>query len=138
MSSLRSIVQSRRTSNTLIGIFLVWQLALPISYYLRHDVEDERFAWRMFSAVRLQRCEAYAFDHNAVGQWRRVDLRTHLHPAWRSLIAKSRATVTEAFLRHRCRLTDAHQTKVETFCKGPWTEAHRRSETLICRPEKQL
>jgi hypothetical protein len=37
--------------------FLAVQLLLPLHYYLvRHDPHDERFAWRMFSPMRMADC----------------------------------------------------------------------------------
>ena len=42
-----------RLVNVFIVSWLLWQLLVPLSYYLGHDVDDERFAWRMFSGVWL-------------------------------------------------------------------------------------
>jgi hypothetical protein len=51
---------------TLRNLFIVgWvglQVALPLSYYLGDDRFDERFAWRMFSPVRLSECRVKLVD----------------------------------------------------------------------------
>ena len=37
-----------------IAVFIATQLVLPLRYYvLRDDEHDERFAWRMFSPMRM-------------------------------------------------------------------------------------
>ena len=40
-----------------IALFLVVQMAVPASYYLRKDRHDERFSWRMFSTMRMAKCD---------------------------------------------------------------------------------
>jgi len=42
-----------------IVAYLLWQLALPLSYYVGDDKLDERFAWRMFSAFGIARRECW-------------------------------------------------------------------------------
>ncbi|MBW2464764.1 MAG: hypothetical protein JRH11_24155, partial [Deltaproteobacteria bacterium] len=42
-----------RKKNTLIVAFLAFQLLLPLRYYMGSDEFDERFAWRMFSPIRM-------------------------------------------------------------------------------------
>src|SRR5689334_3405160 len=44
-----------RPSLSWLWLLVAVQVAIPASYYLvREDADDERFAWRMFSAVRLK------------------------------------------------------------------------------------
>jgi len=42
-----------------IAVFLTWQVLLPLGYYRAHDRRDERFAWRIFSALAIApwRCD---------------------------------------------------------------------------------
>lgn len=85
-----------------LAVLVAIQVALPASYYLRSDdPDDERFAWRMFSAIRLRRCEVRAWDEVAEGQ-RPVNLATALHASWQRLLDRGRRSVIEHFLERRC------------------------------------
>jgi hypothetical protein len=78
------------------------QIAIPASYYLRDaDHDDERFAWRMFSGVRLKRCTALVREHRG-GKVAPVTLRGVLHSSWIHALERGRVRVIEQFLRSRC------------------------------------
>ncbi len=81
-----------------IGLFLIVQLALPLSYYLGDDRYDERFAWRMFSDVRMVRCRA---DYRIGGA--PVRLLERFHVAWQTLVERGRRPVVDAVARRLCR-----------------------------------
>jgi hypothetical protein len=51
----------RRWTSGFIAVLLLAQLLLPLRYYLS-ETEDERFAWRMFSSVRMRRCDATLYE----------------------------------------------------------------------------
>ena len=93
-----------------IVVYLLWQLALPFSYYVGDDKLDERFAWRMFSAFghARKRC--------------RIDVRPfptspeQRHPAdqklfmvtldnWGSLLRKNPKPVVDKLLRTQCEIS---------------------------------
>lgn len=96
-----------------LGLFAGWmllQVATPLSYYLSDDVYDERFAWRMFSAVRVQDCDVDAREVVS-GHERTIDLQTVLPAPWVSLIGRNRPAVLRRFLSFRC-ASDAHPSEV--------------------------
>jgi hypothetical protein len=97
--------RSRSIASIFIAVFLLWQIALPISYYLTEDDSDERFAWRMFSILSSfqKGCDV------AVSEWGRTAGPTgnppqplDLQDGWSKLLAKSRLAVVEKYLRLRC------------------------------------
>ncbi len=95
------------------GLFVGWmivQLAIPLTYYLSDDVYDERFAWRMFSAVRVQDCDVDARETVAGGE-RTIDLQTVLPAPWVALIGRNRPAVLRRFLTYRCG-SEAHPSSV--------------------------
>jgi hypothetical protein len=99
-------VTRRPRASAIIAGFLALQVVAPLSYYLwRDDPTDERFAWRMFSAVRVHSCSAAVSDRVQVDgglRARPVDLRRVLHPAWETNLRRNRTRVIERFLRSRC------------------------------------
>jgi len=93
---------SPRARNTFLAIFLTSQIALPLRYYLRAEAPgstyDERFAWRMFSPVRMIRCKA-VYEHDGAP----VELSEEIHSAWGTLLQRGRPHVVDAVSRHLCR-----------------------------------
>jgi hypothetical protein len=89
-----------------IATFSMWalvvvQLLVPLSYYAGlREPDDERFAWRMFSAVRLRRCSARLVRE---GQ-RPAETKpiAHLHSSWRAAIERGRTRVIARYLRQFC------------------------------------
>lgn len=81
-----------------IALFLLVQLALPATYYLRSDRHDERFSWRMFSTMRMATCEP---EVKAGGQ--PVALASKFHEAWIELARRGRRSVLEAMGERLCR-----------------------------------
>jgi hypothetical protein len=81
-----------------IAAFVLLQLLLPLSYYLaRRDPHDERFAWRMFSAMRMTRCTLrVALDGKP------LDLTTRFHTAWLETAGRGRFSVIEAMGAKLC------------------------------------
>jgi hypothetical protein len=74
------------------------QLVLPIHYYLvRADKHDERFAWRMFSPMRMAQCTPAVTIDGAP-----FDLASKFHEAWLSLASRGRASVIEAMAARMC------------------------------------
>src|SRR5687768_13667023 len=82
-------------------IWVVLMLAIPLRYYVGGDRYDERFAWRMFSAVRVQRCQVRVSEERE-GIERNIALMEVLPAPWTALLERNRASVIERFLRWRC------------------------------------
>lgn len=77
--------------------FVVAQLLLPLHYYVRRDPHDERFAWRMFSPMRMVRCAAkLAIDGKP------LSLSSQFHEAWIEIAERGRFSVIEAMAAHEC------------------------------------
>ncbi|MDB4976346.1 MAG: hypothetical protein JWN48_4687 [Myxococcaceae bacterium] len=96
------------------------QLAIPSSYYLlRDDPDDERFAWRMFSSVRLTRCEVSAFERGSEGVRRPIDLPRSLHASWIRSLERGRVRVVRQFLATRCAGPGVAGSGLDRHCKSP-------------------
>ncbi|MDQ3036891.1 MAG: hypothetical protein M3Y87_31145 [Myxococcota bacterium] len=96
-----------RTGLPIAGtIWVVLMLAIPLRYYAGDDRYDERFAWRMFSAVRVQSCRVGVTEESEAGA-RPVALMEVLPAPWAALLERNRPAVVEAFLRWRCEARDA-------------------------------
>jgi hypothetical protein len=82
-------------------VFTILQIAIPLRYYWGDDLYDERFAWRMFSAVRVQTCEV-AVTEERDGTERELPLYGFLPAPWVGLLQRSRPAVVRGFLDWRC------------------------------------
>jgi hypothetical protein len=98
----RVIAWNRALANTWRGrfiiVFVLSQLFLPLHYYIRHrDPHDERFAWRMFSPMRMAACTPkFKLDGKP------IDLRLEFHEAWVEIAARGRFSVVEAMGKRLC------------------------------------
>ncbi len=86
-----------RAASLFIATFLASQLLLPLRYYLGDDERDERFAWRMFSPIRVSQCRA---EWTEGGVPRSPEL--HVAVSWTSLMSRARRPVLVAYARRRC------------------------------------
>jgi hypothetical protein len=95
-STLQALTRSWR--GRFILAFLAIQLLLPLHYYvLRHDPHDERFAWRMFSPMRMTQCSVrFAVDKQP------VQLGTKFHEAWIEIAKRGRYAVLEQMAEKLC------------------------------------
>lgn len=91
----------RRAANVFIALFLLYQVLMPLSYYLGDGGYDERFSWRMFSTLRLHRCNV-GVQEEAGGDVRQVALGQALQVAWVNMLKRHRIDVVEKFLHARC------------------------------------
>lgn len=90
---------SKRATNLFIALFVASQLAMPMSYYAGDRTFDERFAWRMFSPIRVTSCDVRWYE----GATRtRVQPYSEIGAPWVSLMARARESVIVAYARHRC------------------------------------
>jgi hypothetical protein len=101
----------RALASTWRGRFiLAWlavQLALPLVYYtMRHDRHDERFAWRMFSPMRMIKC-----NPQFVAGGKPVDLASRFHEDWIRIAQRGRYAVIEAMGARLC--ADTPRTPIE-------------------------
>ena len=96
----------RRLISLGIVAYLVCQIAVPLRYYLRENRRDERFAWRIFSALAIApyRCDVRVQQFSPGEQvGREVKLERTLHDAWIALLKLGQDVVVERVLRLQCR-----------------------------------
>jgi hypothetical protein len=107
------------------AVWLAYHLLVPARYYLLpgHDRYDERFSWRMFSAVRVQQCQI-AVEETSLGEARRVNLTTILPMPWIALVERNRPAVQRNLLGYLCaRPTEPSAVEVRSECVEPSGEA---------------
>ena len=81
--------------------FVVLQLALPISYYISNHAYDERFAWRMFSSVRMTRCSFKLSTIDGAAETV-LPLQKEYHVVWLNLAKRARLDVVDAMVKNAC------------------------------------
>jgi len=131
----------RRRTEWFILLFLIVHLLIPLRWYVGRSVGaevDERFCWRMFSAVSMQRCQISLWETvESEGQLRERPLPfpTIVSPAWNEhLIKYHQPAVVEKLLREHCRKTSARKVlyhRVGTWSDGSPVEVYQR--TVQCR-----
>lgn len=99
-----------------LWLVIALQIAVPASYYFKADRDDERFAWRMFSAVRVKRCEVRLRELKG-GQLQEAKLEYLLHASWRQALARGRRRVMEKLLSERCRTPGLQRVELVRSCK---------------------
>ena len=89
-----------------IVAYLLWQLALPLSYYFRDDKFDERYAWRMFSAFGLTQRACWAdlvLDQISNDQVQASNKKfLSMLENWRYLLQRNPNVIADKFLRTHC------------------------------------
>jgi len=133
-----------------IGAWLLWQISVPLAYYVRdyqtgEAQEEQRFSWRMFSQIwMLQRgCNIAAFElvarSGADGPptVRRLDLYRLLESIWIEQLREGRRPVAEKFLRSRCeRDPSVVQAEVMRTCPiAPGSRLPELNLRLVCRAD---
>lgn len=95
---------TRTRAGWTLALFALVSIAIPLRYYLGDDLYDERFAWRMFSRVRVQECSAEVTEDGAplVVLGRDPSAPGILPAPWHSLLQRNRPAVVRRFLRWRC------------------------------------
>ncbi len=102
-----------RWPNRFIVGFLALQLALPLHYYLvRRDEHDERFAWRMFSSIRMVDCRIEMTVGDAA-----VDLDREFHQAWIALAQRGRRNVVETMGARLCKKHPGQPVTARLTCR---------------------
>lgn len=137
----RDAVEGRASSRAIRWIVLgallalLTQLAIPLRYYLGHDEYDERFSWRMFSAVRAQECGVLAAE-TVHGSTRLVNLQHTIHEAWITTLERNREAVAERYLRWRCTHEGVSAATLETRCLSvDGRPLPPRTRTIDCATE---
>lgn len=133
--------RKRRRVVWFVRALLLVQMIVPLTYYLGADEDpyDERFAWRMFSAVRLHSCDTTAIETTADGP-RSIPLPQTLHQAWVHHLQRNRRDVVLAFLDARCEVEGVTKVEVRNDCTAPdGTALEPQVYTLDCESgEREL
>ena len=91
-------VMVKTWQGSLILVVIAAQLLLPLHYYTaRRDLHDERFAWRMFSPIRMTECAVRATLDGAP-----LPLEREFHEAWIALARRGRSVVVEQMGARLC------------------------------------
>ncbi|MGD8859582.1 MAG: hypothetical protein PVI30_06205 [Myxococcales bacterium] len=123
----------RRWENAFIAVFIVGSVLAPLHYYLSDRVSDERFAWRMFSSVRMRRCDIRVEESRDDRSYDRVDLREQLHVAWSRIMERGRPAVVHKYLHRRCEASGAETVRYRYRCRETdGTETPEVQVTLQC------
>jgi hypothetical protein len=96
----------------LVVAFVLIQLLIPLHYYvLRKDPHDERFAWRMFSPMRMASCRPTFRVDGAP-----VDLHAEFHEAWVGIAGRGRMQVIEAMGKRLCAIHPGSKVVADLSC----------------------
>jgi hypothetical protein len=105
-----------------IALFVVAQLLLPLRYYIYHrDPHDERFAWRMFSPMRMATCSPFVKINDVNQPMNRI-----FHDAWIEIAKRGRFEVIEAMGAELCKRNPGKEVKMGMDCtyldqpERPW------------------
>jgi len=97
----------------LIVVVVISQLLIPLRYYVANrDPHDERFAWRMFSPMRMVDCTP---DMRVDGK--KLELGGEFHEAWIAIAKRGRFVVVEAMAAKLCRKQPGAKVTVNLVCK---------------------
>jgi hypothetical protein len=109
--------------------FLVLQLVLPLHYYLvRHDPHDERFAWRMFSPMRMTQCSPqFSIDNQP------VPLGNKFHEAWIEVAKRGRYVVLEQMAQKLCSDNPGKSVELSVDCTYLDRPAARFGHADMCQ-----
>lgn len=114
---------TRHWRHLAIVVFLAAQFALPIGYYLRHDVYDERFAWRMFSPTRMVKCQVAFFESTDDSKQEQLSLSAEVSQPWSGWMRRGHTKIVRAFASYYCKKREApdarHQLFVDLRCALP-------------------
>jgi len=107
-----TVALSRTWKGRFILLVVVTQLLLPLRYYVAHrDPHDERFAWRMFSPMRMSHCTPkFELDGKP------VPMASTFHEAWYEIAQRGRFEVIEKMGAALCKQHPGSAVKVTLDC----------------------
>ncbi len=113
LSRISTIVTLARSwQGVVILMFVGTQLWLPLHYYtVRRDPHDERFAWRMFSPMRMTSCTPQLTVNDAP-----FALGGAFHEAWIEIASRGRFMVIEEMAAKLCKDHPGSSVRVKLAC----------------------
>ena len=97
-----------------IGLFLVSQIWIPVSYYLSDEPTSERFSWRMFSSVDLATWETeltILVQQNGQLIRRPAPLESTVQETYVSGIQKAHLDIVEKYMRQLITSPDVQEVR---------------------------
>lgn len=127
---LRGVLQLTQSwRGRFILVVLLAQLLLPLHYYWqRRDPHDERFAWRMFSPMRMVQCTPQVQLDGAP-----YPLAATFHDAWLALARRGRFAVVEQMGAYLCARHPKSEVVVSLACAYQDAPARTWGGYNICR-----
>lgn len=101
-----------------VALALLVQVLIPLRYYFGDDEYDERFSWRMFSAVRIQQCDIRASETRS-GRTEPVRLMATVQAGWVTILRRNREAAMERYLEWRCEQPGVTRARLENQCRTP-------------------
>jgi hypothetical protein len=108
-------VKMPQRESIMIHLLLVGLILIPVHYYACNaDKRDERFAWRMFSPTRVEKCSAQFYVGDAP---RAIRTSQHFHNAWVGVAQRGRRQVIEAMAQALCERNPDTAVRVRVQCE---------------------
>ena len=127
--SSETTVQPQGWKRQVIGagivLFLISQIAIPLSYYLDDEPTSERFAWRMFSSVDLSTWETRlfaTFEQDGELVEREIPLQNYLQETYVKAIQKAQLDLVEPLMQQLCRQPGVRKVRYEALGTLPGGE----------------
>lgn len=122
-----------RRASIAIHLMLAALVLLPMHYYACNgDKRDERFAWRMFSPTRVEKCSAQFFVGDAP---RAIRSSAEFHNAWVGIAHRGRQQVIKAMAKALCERNPDTTVRVRVQCEqSPGAASVNRA--LLYDPEQ--
>ena len=128
--------RARSAFRVFAGLFLLFQIAVPLRWYVAGRIEDERFSWRMFSSYQMRGCRI-GVRAGVPGEENRateIRLQKRLPGPWLNALRAGYPAVVESFLRWECEDTGAPWVHYQRRCALPdGTPADEESAKRDCR-----
>jgi formate dehydrogenase major subunit len=88
-----------RWVSVFIAGVVLFQLLLPLRYYVGTDDFDERFSWRMFSPIRVTACQVRWTEG---AQRSPIRVTADIHHVWYQLMKRARLDIVARYAQRRC------------------------------------
>jgi hypothetical protein len=122
-----------RRASIAIHLILAAQIVFPLHYYAcNSDMRDERFAWRMFSSTRVEKCSAQFFVGDSP---RAIRASSEFHNAWVGIAHRGRQQVIRGMAHALCEKNPDTSVRVRVQCEqAPGAAA--RNKSLLYDPNQ--
>lgn len=105
-----------------IVLFLLSQILIPMSYYLRNEPTSERFAWRMFSSIDLSTWDTKVIalvEQNGKLMELEVPIHASLQETYVKTVQRAQFDIVEPFMRNLTEQNGVREVRFEAQGKFP-------------------